>query len=194
MLILLLILFIVCLAVLYYLETFDNEFAYVESQIDHRKYYVRNLSNKQSAANLLSQIRIQLTNLVNTLYRLYPHEPKIIRLMTQFNPDQLMESASNSQYTSYSVNKGEKIVLCLRQKNEQSELIDANTIFFVAIHELSHLMTVSIGHTQEFWDNMKFLLKFALTPKVALYHYQPFHKDPKPYCGTMITDTPFKLD
>ena len=34
--------------------------------------------------------------------------------------------------------------------------------FFVALHELSHVMTVSVGHTQEFWENFKFLLKEAV--------------------------------
>ena len=30
---------------------------------------------------------------------------------------------------------------------------------FVAIHELAHIMTESVGHEPEFWDNMGFLLE-----------------------------------
>ena len=37
---------------------------------------------------------------------------------------------------------------------------------FVAIHELSHVMTKSIGHKQEFWDNFKFLLENAKEAKI----------------------------
>jgi len=36
-------------------------------------------------------------------------------------------------------------------------------MLFVAIHELGHLMTKSIGHNTEFWDNMRFLLKEAIS-------------------------------
>ena len=38
---------------------------------------------------------------------------------------------------------------------------DDNTIIFVAIHELSHIMTPETGHTPLFWDNMKYLLEKA---------------------------------
>ena len=38
-------------------------------------------------------------------------------------------------------------------------MFDENTLTFVALHELSHVMTVSVGHKQEFWDNFKFILK-----------------------------------
>ena len=47
-------------------------------------------------------------------------------------------------------------------------------------------MTKSIGHIQEFWDNMKFAIKRDK------YKYQPFHKEPVRYRGTIITDTPYK--
>ena len=61
---------------------------------------------------------------------------------------------------------------------------------FVAIHELAHLMTESIGHTPEFWDNMRFLLKKAIELKI--YIKQDFRKSPVSYCGTKITDSPLK--
>ena len=61
-------------------------------------------------------------------------------------------------------------------------------MMFVAIHELAHLMTKSIGHTAEFWDNMRFLLKEGI--KIGVYVKQDFNKSPVEYCGTQITDTP----
>ena len=33
---------------------------------------------------------------------------------------------------------------------------------FVAIHEIAHIMTLSVGHTEEFWNNFKFLLENAV--------------------------------
>ena len=32
-------------------------------------------------------------------------------------------------------------------------IIDMNTLTFVALHELSHIATESVGHKQEFWQN-----------------------------------------
>lgn len=72
--------------------------------------------------------------------------------------------------TAYSENKGEKLAFCLNKKKEDdNNLIDINTLTFVAIHELSHIMTVSIGHKQEFWQNFKFLLENAKTANI----YEP---------------------
>ena len=59
---------------------------------------------------------------------------------------------------------------------------------FVALHELSHVMTKSIGHTEEFWDNFRFLLKEAINAN--LYKNHNFRKFPVKYCGTEITDSP----
>jgi predicted metal-dependent hydrolase len=36
---------------------------------------------------------------------------------------------------------------------------------FVAIHEMSHTCTKSVGHKSEFWENFKFLLENAKSPK-----------------------------
>ena len=61
-------------------------------------------------------------------------------------------------------------------------------MMFVAIHELAHLMTKSIGHTTEFWDNMRFLLKKGI--KIGVYKNHDYNNVPVEYCGTKITDTP----
>ena len=185
---------VVCISATMYLEGFSNDVDYVESQLDNRQYLVRNLPDKSDAARLLSLIRARLIKLIRYMRTKYPTDKRVHRLIKNFNPDQISESFPDSKYTSYSVNKGEKIVFCVRQRNDKNELVDLNTMMFVAIHELSHLMTISIGHTKEFWNNMKFLLREALSQDLQLYRYQPFHNDPIPYCGTMITDTPLKLE
>ena len=70
-----------------------------------------------------------------------------------------------------------------------NKLIDINTLTFVALHELSHIMTSSIGHKQEFWSNFKFLLENAKEANI----YQPidYKKNPTNYCGMKITDNPY---
>ena len=62
-------------------------------------------------------------------------------------------------------------------------------MMFVAIHELAHLMSKSIGHTAEFWDNMRFLLEKGIS--TGLYNHIDFGKHPEDYfVGIKITDTP----
>ena len=101
-----------------------------------------------------------------------------------------IKSLPTSSYTAYSENKGEKIAFCLNTQKENNEtLIDIDTLSFVAIHELAHVMTLSIGHKQEFWDNFKFLLENA---KEAGIHTPRNYKDePAEYCGMKITDNPY---
>ena len=116
----------------------------------------------------------------------------IRRLYKNFNPEAFSETTPDAKYTSYSVNKGEKIVFCLRDKKEGEKLVKENIMTFVSIHELAHLMTKSIGHEPEFWANFKLLLKISIDN--GIYKNIDFNSTPKPYCGINITDTPLKKD
>ena len=185
---------LICITIFYiYLENKAVDVTYVNK--GGREYLVRNLDDKERAAKLLSDIRTRLTTLINHIYKesksgKYPEETKkgIKRLKKNFKPNNVVESSPGNKYTSYSINKGEKIVFCLRSKDGKVTLVDLNTMMFVAIHEMGHLMSKSVGHTKEFWDNMKFLLKCAI--EIDVYTKQDFNSTPKEYCGTMITDTP----
>ena len=75
------------------------------------------------------------------------------------------------------------------KKTKDTRLIDLDTLTFVAIHELAHIMTVSIGHKAEFWGNMKFLLQNAKEAKI--HEPKDYKKDPEEYCGMTISDNPY---
>ena len=194
-----------------YIEGNNYEVKYVKSTVNNKEYIVRNLSDKQQAANLLSQLAITLKKVVNycsktkpynsliKIHKLHEINPNIKksnfdkdieRLINNFNEDEFSESTPDAKYTSYAVNKGDKIVMCLRKKKEGNKLMPLNVLKFVALHELSHLMTYSIGHTDEFWDNFKLILKIAID--IDEYKHIDFNKKPMVYCGTQITDTPYK--
>ena len=68
------------------------------------------------------------------------------------------------------------------------QLIDINTLTFVAVHELAHLMTSSIGHKKEFWDNFTFMLEYAT--EAGLYEAVDYSKKPSEYCGLTIDSNP----
>jgi len=113
----------------------------------------------------------------------------IKRLINNYNPEVISENTPDSKFTSYSENKGQKIVFCMRHKSDNT-LVDLNTMMFVGLHELSHLMTKSIGHDKEFWDNFKIILRIAI--RLSIYKCQDFEKESKAYCGTKITDSPLR--
>ena len=162
----------------------------IVSGVDGNKYCVRERKQVDKAADLLAKTTEKSKKLVEYVFKKYPNQENAIRLKNGFNPKQIMETLPTSTYTAYSENKVEKLAFCLNVKNKENEnLIDENTLMFVAIHELSHVATKSIGHKTEFWDNFKFLLQEA---KVAGIHDPvDYKKDPQEYCGMKIHDNPY---
>ena len=78
----------------------------------------------------------------------------------------------------------------MRDKKNKESLVNLNVIMFVAFHEMAHIMTLSTGHTEEFWNNFKFILKNAV--KIGVYKYIDFASKPLNYCGVKITTSPWK--
>ena len=169
-------------------ESYSNEITSIKSNIDNNEYIVRNREDKEEAANMLAKIRQKLENLIDSMKQKYPNDEAVQRMSRKFNADNISESGKSSQYTSYSVNKGEKIVFCIRQKDEKESFVDINTITFVSIHELAHIMTKSVGHTDEFWNNFKRLLNEAI--KMGIYTKEDYSSNPREYCGIKVTDSP----
>jgi hypothetical protein len=164
---------------------------YVKSSVDGKEYLVRDLPDKQEAANLLAKVRIKLNNLKMHLEGKYPDKPQVKQLIQNFknDPKRFLESTPDAEFTSYSVNKGESVHLCLRQREGADEsLVKEEVMVFVAIHEMSHILTESLGHGQDFWNNFAWLLKEA--ELINIYKHQDFKAHPVKYCGMSITDEP----
>lgn len=181
------ILFVVVIILYMYLKSYYAEVTYVKSNVDKRNYLVRKLPDRQQAADMLASINQDLGRLVNHLTAKYPDNPSVQRLFENFNPANVSEGSAQSGYTSYSVNKGERIILCLRQKDNVDSFVPKNVVMYVAIHELGHLATESIGHDQDFWDNFKFILEEAVS--IGIYQKIDFSSNPAPYCGIKITSS-----
>ena len=163
----------------------------VRSKVDNKVYKVRDMADKQQAADLLARIRIKMGNMMTHLEKSFPNKPQIQRLVQNFraNPERILEATPDAEHTSYSVNKGEKVHLCLRHREGQNEsLVDENVMFFVSLHEMAHMITSSIGHGQDFWNNFGFLLREA--EQQGFYKHQDFKSQPVTYCGVSITDAP----
>jgi predicted metal-dependent hydrolase len=157
----------------------------IVSTIDNKEYEVQIKEDAQEAADLIAQIRQKLVLIVDHLVKSYPDEDRSKRMKENFRPDNIKEGIDDPKYTSYSINKGEKIVLCLRTNNK---LMDLNTMMFVVLHELAHICTESIGHTEEFWTNFKWILEESIN--IGIYKKQDFRLNNVEYCGMTITDSP----
>ena len=163
----------------------------VTSSVDGRTYKVRDMADKQEAANLMARVRVKIMKLYSYVSEKFPNKPQIKQLNHNFTPDpsRFEEATPDAQHTSYSVNKGEKVHLCLRQREGNNEaLVSENIMVFVSLHEMAHVITPSLGHGPDFWNNFAWLLKQA--EDIKIYSYQDFKAHPVSYCGLNITDSP----
>ena len=183
------ILFVIGFIIKIYFESDMFHLKCIVSDEDGNTYCVRETPKLELVADLLARTTEKLKQLVAYLKDEYPNRENVKRLAEKFNPKKISETLPTSKYTAYSENKGEKLAFCTTTTKEGSKLIDENTLTFVAVHELGHVMTTSVGHTKEFWQNFKFLLKNAA--KIGIYKPVDYKKKPKNYCGMKITDNPY---
>jgi hypothetical protein len=181
--------FVVGVALKMYLESDAFNLKCIVSNVDGNKYCVRERAKLQLAADLLAKITQKLKKLTASLGEKYPNRENVKRLVENFNPRKVKEILPTSEYTAYSENKGEKLAFCTTTTKTGDKLIGENTLMFVGIHEIAHVMTKSIGHNKEFWDNFKFMLEHAV--EIKLYNPIDYKEKPKKYCGMQITDNPF---
>tara|TARA_Y100000782_G_scaffold16406_1_gene16782 strand:- start:60060 stop:60653 length:594 start_codon:yes stop_codon:yes gene_type:complete len=189
MLFYIMIIFVFGIIIKMYLESDMFNLKCIISDVDGNKYCVRERSKLNEVADLLATITMKLKKLVKYMGEKYPERENVERLVNNFNPKRIQETLPTSVHTAYSENKGEKMAFCVTKKKNGTELIDENTLTFVAIHELAHVATKSIGHKDEFWNNFKFLLENA--KDIGVYKPEDYKKTKRPYCGMNITDNPY---
>jgi hypothetical protein len=175
---------LILLIVLFFIK-YNNDLIHVK--FDENFHLVRDLPDKDDAAEVLSTIKDRLSKLIKYCIRNHPNDDRVFILKNRFNENNIQETDINDTGTSYSIDKGEEIHLCLRDKESQ-KLQKINTLMFVAIHELAHVMSVSYGHNEEFHKNFKFLLENAI--KNGLYQNIDYSSNPEKFCGIEITSNP----
>lgn len=169
-----------------YSTFFDDNLEKIKSSIDNREYWVQDRDDSQSAANMIAEIRKRLITLSEHLVKTRPiDDPIVSRIKNNFNPDVIQERELHSQYTSYTENKGSRIVLCLRNGDQLAEI---NLLMFVALHEYSHIVCDEYGHTDKFWQQFAEILEEAIN--IGIYQKQNYEKYPQEYCGVQVTSSP----
>ncbi len=163
----------------------------VISDVNSKKYCVRERKKLAQASDLLANVAIKLEKLISNMQNDLPNNLMVKRIAKKFDSNKIKEILPTSEYTAYSENKGEKLALCLNEKKDDanSNLIDENTLMYVAMHEVAHIGTVSVGHNDEFWSNFKTLIEYSV--KYNLYQPVDYKNQNKMYCGLNLTDNPY---
>jgi len=169
-------------------DSYVHPMVMIKSKVNSKSYLVHDDDLKRETADLLAKLSEKSITLITYLLENFPENEKIRRLK-RFKPYKLREKKPSTGGTSFTLGK-RAIVLCLK-KNQNKELIDENTAFFVLLHEIAHVMTVSVGHTDDFWENFKFLLAYAIDQN--LYVYDNYEEAVK-YCGIEITSSPLNFE
>ena len=164
-----------------YVQGALSEVEYVRSDVDGRTYLVQKGGDATVAANALGKINSDIDALIKHMREKYPSDERVHRIAQRFDPAAVSEGSSHTGYTSYSINK-QKMVLCLRQTDDS--FAAPNVVMYVALHELAHLSTDTIGHNSDFWTNFRWILKEAI--EIGIYKKQDFASDPQPYCGIVV--------
>jgi len=170
---------------------------YIQSDIDHEYYLVRDVADKKMACNMLALIKKNINILINELYSKKDNEYKdynqyINRLESRIMNTIISENSGRGKETSYSVNKGYELVLCLRSKKNWNTFHDPNLITYVVLHELSHIASPTYepeynNHGPVFKKIFSFLTIVAISK--GLYQKIDFKNSAEEYCGIYITDS-----
>jgi len=185
-----LVIFIIIIVSKLYFNSDTFNLKCIISDVNGNKYCVRDRNKLELAADRLAHVNNNLNKLVNHLSKKYPEKENVQRLVNGYNPKKIYETLPTSEFTAYSENKGEKLAFCLdTEKNSKGRLIDMNTLMYVALHEVSHIATKSIGHNDEFWNNFKFMITEA--KEINIYNPVDYQKEPARYCGMNISDNPY---
>lgn len=199
-----LLLILLTLVFITYYNIGNRDMIYVRSDIDHDQYMVRNQKDKQQAANMLARLKANIhgitsymnQKLENPKYAEQPRykefKPYILQLKEKITDVVVKESAMNTVYTSYTVNKGEQIIFCIRSKSisqilTSSNIHDLNLIMYVLLHEISHVACPEYHHTPLFKKIFRFICEEAI--EMGIYRKIEFNISPREYCGMKIHDT-----
>jgi predicted metal-dependent hydrolase len=170
----------------------DN-LVYEKATFDDEYYWVRNERDKSAGANTLALIKQNMVKLIKYLNKNEKTFPDYVTYITDLirrtKIIYIMETPSDENYTSYTVNKGEKIVFCIREKMFKN-IHDINVIMYVVLHEMAHIACPEIGHTDLFRKIFKFLLVEA--QKINIYIFINYRINPANYCGMTITENLFE--
>jgi hypothetical protein len=161
-----------------------------KSNINDKLYGIQEeLPNSHKTADKIAKIEIFIDKFLNYLNNKYNtgDDKRVDRLISRLHNIKLEESPYEPNTSSYTLNKGELISVCVRNK-ENKNFHDFDILKFVIIHELAHVASISTGHNEEFIINFKWLLHEA--HEAGIYNPVDYSENPINYCGVNVTNNP----
>lgn len=161
-------------------------------------YKVVDYPDRNEAAKLIDQVNLYLIEVMRQLkkdiekdYDFGKRKYFVDNIIKNYDPTLIKENPPTNSDTAYVINKGDEFVLCLRDK-QTKQLHDLDILKFVALHELTHIGSIEMGHEHEFWGNFSWFLKYL--NKAGLYQPTDYKKEPVIYCGLKVSNNPFYVD
>ncbi len=145
-------LFIVIFVIIFYIVFILNDSSLVRFKNNGNDVLVRDNHDKEDSAKLLGELIYKMYFLRDYIVTNKSKFPDYIEYIDQLennfnkNRTKIYETSLDSNYTSYSINKGEELVFCLRCKKTYN-LHTINLLMYVAVHEMSHTACPETGHT-----------------------------------------------
>lgn len=130
------------------------------------------------------QSKYVLYNLKQRLSMLFPppngFRKKFTGILSMLNNKDIMSEIQLLEGPkSFTINK-KNIYLCLKDKNSDEQYYDYNSLIFVTLHEIAHVLCDEIGHTNKFIQIFNALLNHATS--LDLYdRTKPFVEN---YCSS----------
>lgn len=174
--------YILLLILFIFLYTNSNNLVKIKST--NNKFYYTQQKHSLKASHIL----ILLEDFINKLsYYLLKDNFNNKYIKNKLKKKIIIKEIPNKykNYVSYLSNK--TIYICLRKNINQFET-NINALYFIIMHELSHIITKTQGHTKEFWDNYKLIINTAT--KYKLYKYKDYYNNPVKICNKLINSLP----
>jgi predicted metal-dependent hydrolase len=182
---------IIIILYIIYIYNKKNNFIYAKS-VSGNNYIINKDEFQNVKVELLDKIQYNMYKLKEILLtdiKKYPeYTSYILQLDKNFNKQRTLiyETDFNSNLTSYSVNKGEELSICLKSK-KTGNFHDINLLMYVIIHEMSHFACPEIGHGALFKKIFKKFIEVAI--EYNLYKYENYDEHPIEYCGMELNSS-----
>jgi hypothetical protein len=155
---------------------------------------VERYGDNRRAAALIGALNANIVALLRHLRAKYANSESwrgqiVDRCLDNYNPETIFENDPKFGIgTSYTIDKGHKTYLCLRNKTNGA-LHGHDILLFVTLHELAHMGNENWGHELDFWQIFKFILHEA--EEAGIYRPIDYSKWPTLYCGLKIDYNPY---
>ena len=155
----------------------------VESPVNGKKYRVLKKGEYLAAANVLATLEDKSRAFISAAGKEYPRDQNIRRIQTYWTGS--ISEIPQSDTIAYAMDKKD-LFMCIR--DSQGELQNIDDLFFVLLHELSHVMNPTYGHDSVFWKQFKKTLEIA--NKLGYLPYKDYDARSVVVCGKEINSNP----